>query len=245
MHFERYGNSRPPTLPFCSATLAPFLAAECAAAVPGSGGGGAIFAKQSMLDTTRIVTGAALTPEAASSFLSPSCSFLESTVSARSSEGATHSSLGSVFPRVRRQLPQKKRQSSGVSSPLYMAHVQCSQLWHSSHCTQLSTYSGRSFSFFSRKLSILTLRCAISESTRSAVEVALRSLKHRLHSLTPPSSPDSSQYDQRVWMAWKHFSQNMGGGLKARLSERQTLQTMRQRSCATAFSSTPECIMMS
>lgn len=46
-------------------------------------------------------------------------------------------------------------------------------------------------------------------------------------------------------VAWKHFSQNMGGGLKARLSERQTLQTMRQRSCATAFSSTPECIMMS
>eukprot|EP00967_Tisochrysis_lutea_P098781 scaffold146166_cov32-Tisochrysis_lutea.AAC.1 len=74
-----------------------------------------------------------------------------------------------------------------------MAHVQCCQLWHSSHCTQLSTYSGRSFSFFSWKFSSFTARWAMSERTRSALAFDLRSEKQRLHSLTPPSSPDSSQ----------------------------------------------------
>ena len=77
------------------------------------------------------------------------------------------SSFGSSLPRAWRQPSQKKSVSSGVSSPLYSAHVQWSHEWHSSHCTQLSTNSGRSFSFFSmNELMFMFGRCARSVRSR-------------------------------------------------------------------------------
>ena len=113
------------------------------------------------------------------------------------------SSFGSSLPRAWRQPSQKKSVSSGVSSPLYSAHVQWSHEWHSSHCTQLSTNSGRSFSFFSMKRSNLPARPWVrSASSRSGWCDARMSAWQRLHSLMPPSSPLSSQYDQREWIAW-------------------------------------------
>ena len=82
------------------------------------------------------------------------CKLVDRASTERSAADGTVSSAASALPRVSRQLSQKNKQSSGVSSPLYRPHVQCIHEWHSSHCTQLSTYSGRSFSFFSIKRSI-------------------------------------------------------------------------------------------
>ena len=130
----------------------------------------------SIFETTRTVTGAQVTPICCSSVRRASCRRDESTSVWRSAEGGTLRSSVRVLPRVIRQLSQKKRTSSGVSSPLYRPQVQCSHELHSSHCTQLSTNSGRSFSFFSRNESICRfVLCARSHSKRFGCDEALMS----------------------------------------------------------------------
>mmetsp|Transcript_27548 Transcript_27548/g.69734 ORF Transcript_27548/g.69734 Transcript_27548/m.69734 type:complete len:213 (-) Transcript_27548:2346-2984(-) len=145
MHLERYGNSfwfLDAFESFCAETAEPISS---------------ILLEVSMLETTRTMTGAHEMPCSLSSAARFFSRISLSLVSGSSAALGMTSSLGSALARVSRHSSQKKRQSSGVSSPLYSAHVQCSHAWHSSHCTQLSTYSGRSFSFFSTKRSIETV----------------------------------------------------------------------------------------
>mmetsp|Transcript_13457 Transcript_13457/g.35050 ORF Transcript_13457/g.35050 Transcript_13457/m.35050 type:complete len:222 (+) Transcript_13457:1296-1961(+) len=185
-HLERYGNSAGYAVP---------SARVCACAAICSFTDSFTFSAFSTHETTRTITGDAVTPAAVSSVATYSSSTLDSAVCGKASAPGTTSSSGRERRRFLRQASQYHSVSSGVSSPLKRAHTQWCQPWHSSHCTQLSTNSGRSFSLRSMKKDRSTGR-----PTRSCIAPAgsawLRiSAKHRLHSLTlgVSSSRASSQ----------------------------------------------------